>query len=157
MFNTIVLGLDGSEESKRAFPSARELASRSGGRIIAVHVRELLVGRAGGQTLHVNEDEIEAGVRATVEEFGRAGADIQLMVVPVVAGGPAHVLAGVAREENADVIVVGTRGNGQLMGLLLGSVTHRLLHIAPCAVLAVPGTSVEEHGLQVGETAAAVR
>jgi nucleotide-binding universal stress UspA family protein len=53
-------------------------------------------------------------------------------------GEAAHVVAEAAREEGADVIVVGTRGRGPLAGLLLGSVTQRLLHLAPCPVLAVP-------------------
>lgn len=48
-----------------------------------------------------------------------------------------------AKSESADVIVVGTRGHTALVGLLLGSVTQRLLLIAPCPVLAVPGA---EHG-----------
>ena len=41
----------------------------------------------------------------------------------------------------ADVIVAGTRGLGTPVGLLVGSVTHRLLHIAHCPVLAVPPKS----------------
>ena len=48
MFKTVVLGLDGSPEAKQALPFALELAEPETGRIIAVHVRELLVGRAGG-------------------------------------------------------------------------------------------------------------
>ena len=43
-----------------------------------------------------------------------------------------------ARELSADVIVVGTRGHGRRSGMLLGSVTQRLLHVAPCPVVAVP-------------------
>jgi nucleotide-binding universal stress UspA family protein len=53
-------------------------------------------------------------------------------------GGAAHAIAEAAKAREADLIVVGTRGHTPLGGLLLGSVTQRLLHIAPCPVLAVP-------------------
>ena len=59
MFNTILLALDGSEASQRAIPLAEDLAKQGGGRIIVGHVREIMVGRGGGQTLSVNEDELE--------------------------------------------------------------------------------------------------
>jgi nucleotide-binding universal stress UspA family protein len=55
-------------------------------------------------------------------------------------GGAAHVIAEIAKEERADLIVVGTRGHGPLPGLLLGSVAHRLVQIAHCPVLVVPTT-----------------
>ena len=48
------------------------------------------------------------------------------------------MLADHARAGDADVIVVGTRGRTTLAGLLLGSVTQRLMHVSPCPVLAVP-------------------
>ena len=51
---------------------------------------------------------------------------------------PADLIADVAHESDADLIVVGTRGHGRVAGMLLGSVTQRLLHVAPCPVLAVP-------------------
>lgn len=137
MSKTVVLGLDGSQDSVRAIPYAVEQAG-DGGKIVVVHVRELLVGRAGGMPLVVNEDEIEAGVRRQIEDLKSAGVATELKVISAVAGGPAHVIADVAREEDADVIVIGTRGHRQIASLIIGSVTHKLLHMTPCPVLAVP-------------------
>ena len=56
-------------------------------------------------------------------------------------GGAAAAIAEIADKEGADVIVAGTRGYGALAGLLVGSVTHQLLHIAHCPLLVVPSTS----------------
>jgi nucleotide-binding universal stress UspA family protein len=156
MFKTIILGLDGSPEAQRALPYAIEFAERDGGRIVAVHVRELLIGRAGGQPLVANEDEVVAEVREQIAEAKGRGVDIGLQVVTSTAGGPAHILAAAARKERADVIVVGTRGHGTVAGLLLGSVTHRLLHISPCPVFAVPATATEAVDTAADEAAAAV-
>lgn len=49
-----------------------------------------------------------------------------------------RLIAGVAAENYAQLIVVGTRGQGRLVGALLGSVAQGLLHSAPCPVLIVP-------------------
>jgi nucleotide-binding universal stress UspA family protein len=137
MSKIVVMGLDGSQDSMRAIPYAVEQAG-DGGKIVVVHVRELLVGRAGGMPLVANEDEIEAGVRRRVDDLKSGGVATELKVISAVAGGPAHVIADVAREQNADVIVVGTRGHRQIASLIIGSVTHKLLHMTPCPVLAVP-------------------
>jgi nucleotide-binding universal stress UspA family protein len=137
MSKIVVLGLDGSQDSMRAIPYAVEQAG-DGGKIVVVHVRELLVGRAGGMPLVANEDEIEADVRRQVDDLKSTGVASELKVISAVAGGPAHVIADVAREQNADVIVVGTRGHRQIASLIIGSVTHKLLHMTPCPVLAVP-------------------
>lgn len=137
MSKTVVLGLDGSQDSVRAIPFATEQAGADG-RIVVVHVRELLIGRAGGLPLVVNEDEVEADIRRRVEDINAAGVRAELEVISAVAGGPAHIIADVARKEDADVIVVGTRGHRQIPSLIIGGVTHRLLHMTPCPVLAVP-------------------
>ncbi len=154
MFRTVVLALDGSPESLAAIPYARELVGE-GGTIKAVHVRELLMGRAGGQTLNANEDEVLGSVRRTVDELVKAGVDITLDVATAPAGGPAQVLAESARQVKADAIVMGTRGRGQVAGLLLGSVTQRLLHLAHCPVLAVPPGAAYAAGGRTTTSAAA--
>ena len=68
-----------------------------------------------------------------------------LRIATGAAPGAAHMIADIARELGADVIVVGTRGHTAIGGLLLGSVTQRLLHIATCPVLAIPAKVAVAH------------
>ena len=135
MPKTVVLGLDGSDESVRAIPWATDVAG-DGGRVVVVHVQEMVLSTGSGHAMtgRMGADEIEADVRRRAKEMNAA----EVKVIAAAAGTPAHVLADVAAEQGADLIVVGTRGRHHVTGLLLGGVTNRLLHIAPCAVLAVP-------------------
>lgn len=52
-------------------------------------------------------------------------------------GDPAQEIIAAAREKRADLIVMGSRGRGQLEGLILGSVSERVLHSAQMPVLIV--------------------
>jgi nucleotide-binding universal stress UspA family protein len=141
MFNTILLALDGSEAAERAIPLAEDLARHDGGRIIVGHVRELLAGRGGTQTLNANEDDLESSIRAHATRLAESGIETSVEIATSVMGGPAHALAEMATREHADVIVAGTRGHAPVAGLLLGSVTQRLLHVAPCPVLVMPAVA----------------
>jgi nucleotide-binding universal stress UspA family protein len=82
-----------------------------------------------------NEGEIER----QAEELAADGINVSSKIVagPSAIGAP-HMIADVARDVGADLIIVGTRGHTPLSGLMLGGVTQRLLHIASCPVLAVP-------------------
>ena len=53
-------------------------------------------------------------------------------------GGAAGVLVDLARDERADLLVVGSRGHGGFEGLLLGSVSATLAHHTPCPLAIVP-------------------
>jgi nucleotide-binding universal stress UspA family protein len=136
VFKTVVWATDGSETSQRALPYARALAN--GGRLVVVHVCELLVGRLGGQPAYSDDDDTERAIREQVEGLREEGVDVSLQLVTTLDTNAAPALAKAASQANADVIVVGTRGNAPLAGLVLGSVTQRLLHLAPCPVFAVP-------------------
>jgi len=136
----IIWATDGSSGAEQAIPFAKGLAQAHGARLIVVHVNEIALGRAAGPVIF-NEDEVQAAIRKQVEHLKQEGLDATLHLADVAAGGVAHVIAEIADKERADLIVVGTRGYGSLVGLLLGSVTHRLLHIVHCPVLVVPPTS----------------
>jgi nucleotide-binding universal stress UspA family protein len=139
MFKTIIWATDGSTAAGAALPYAKALLE-PGGELVAVHANEVFIGRAGGYPVLADETELEDTIRHQVDELRIDGIDAIFKLVSGMYGDPAHTIADLAREVGADAIVVGTRGRSTIAGLLVGSVTHRLLHIAPCPVLAVPQT-----------------
>ncbi len=138
MFRTIVWATDGSEAADRALPFAKALAKESGARLVAVHVAEFVGGRFGGFATYSDDEELEAKIIGQVHEARDEGLDATFTILKAEPVGAAHLIVEAARECEADLIVVGTRGRGALAGLLVGSVTQRLLHLAPCPVVAVP-------------------
>lgn len=137
MFETVVLALDGSESSDKAFECARSLAKMHSSNVQVVHVVEIVLGRGGGR-LPLNESDVQAKVEGQVKELTDAGIKAQLIVHTVPAGGPAHAIAENAGEAKADLIITGTRGHTALAGMVLGSVPQRLLHLTRCPLLVVP-------------------
>jgi nucleotide-binding universal stress UspA family protein len=138
MFETVIWATDGSPMADRALPAAKELASHAGSKLVVLHVRELLVGRAGGYPVYADEDETVERIKKQAEELRDQGFTITLKLVTALDPNPAHALAESITDLGGDIVVVGTRGRGPVAGLFLGSVTQRLLHVAPCPVLAVP-------------------
>ena len=151
MFHTIVWATDGSETADRALPYVKALARIDGAAVIVVHSREMFVGRASGFPVLADERELVEKIRGQVDAMCEEGLDARFRLVSGNAPGAARMIAKVAREAHADLLVVGTRGLGPISGALLGSVTQRLLHSAPCPVLAVPcvpeAVAEPDHGL----------
>lgn len=140
MITRILCATDGSEHADRALRYSTELARQEDGELHVVHVIERLRGgRMSGQNVFLNEAEIDNKIKAqTAELANEHGVRATLHIAK---GPPSHVaehLAEIADEIDADLIVVGTRGHSSLGGLLLGSVTQRLLHAAHRPVLALP-------------------
>ena len=77
--------------------------------------------------MYADEDEVQAKIRRQADELRSEGLDVTLWMQTVGAPGAAQMIADAARDFRADVIVVGTRGHTAIGGLLLGSVTQRLL------------------------------
>ena len=137
MFKKIVWATDGSENADRALSIAKTLARENGASLVVVHIVQRYATKTG-LAKYGDEDQVEAKLKQIVQELSGEGLDASLKIVNHVGPQPAHEIADLAREVGADLIAVGTRGHSALLELLLGSVTQRLLHVAPCPVLAVP-------------------
>ena len=95
-------------------------------------------GRKGGGPITAPEDEVKGEVRKQAEQLSSEGIETTVEMRTIVLGGQGGPISEIAREAGADLIVVGTRGHSAAAGVLLGSVTQRLLRRAPCPVLVVP-------------------
>ena len=139
MFKSIVWANDGSEPAERALPLVKELARAGGATVTLVHVVERIEGGgAVGLPRRADESEVQAHLHDLVGQLEQDGISASLEIKGDVGTRPAHEVVAIARRTNADLIVVGSRGHGAIGELLLGSVTYRLLHMAPCPVLVVP-------------------
>jgi nucleotide-binding universal stress UspA family protein len=140
MFKKLVWATDGSDSADTALAVAKMLATDSGGEIVAIHCQEMtLPGKGGGSySVAANEEDLKSKIERQVSELSGAGITATFETTRAKVGGAAHAIAGAALAHESDAIVVGTRGHTPLAGLLVGSVTHRLLHIAPCPVIVVP-------------------
>jgi nucleotide-binding universal stress UspA family protein len=140
MFTNIVCAVDGSEQAVLALDCAGQMAQRDGAELHVAHVVEKLVtGRVAGQNVHVDEDQIDAKIEQQMNALAaQYGIKPTLHMTAGTSGNAARQIAEIAGEVGADLIVIGTRGHSAVAGVLLGSVTQRLLHIAHCPVLAVP-------------------
>jgi nucleotide-binding universal stress UspA family protein len=136
----IVVGIDGSEQSKEALRWALEEARLRSAEIVAVHAWEPPLTMAGPgpapgfELVTVLPQVREAGeqlVRGVVEDV--AGGS-EVTVEPVaVEGPPVPTLVDAAKD--AELLVVGSRGHGSFAALLVGSVSQALAHHAPCPLV----------------------
>jgi len=138
MFEKIIWSTDGSELADTALPAVEELARKFGSKIVAVHAaQEFRGGRSAGVPMLADEDELLLKIRRQVDALELHGFNVQL-IARRSDHDSAHVIAALADETHADLIVLATHGRGAVGTALFGSVAKELLHLAPCAVLAVP-------------------
>lgn len=146
MFARIVAAVDTDpERSTLVANAAAQLATAFTSDVLVVHVRELerpasLVGagRPGATqpSLHVeSEDEATRLVNGVVERLRGAGVTVDGLVHSGE-GSTARELLEIARTHGATLIITGDRGS-RVTDLLLGSVAHKIVHLAACPVLLV--------------------
>jgi len=120
MYERILVAVDHSEVSGRALEAARGLASLSHGEVWVLHLREReAMGRTGLLTSTESSDEATTAVTDAVNQLTQAGIKAHAVVRDTLFGYAAREIVSDAAELAADVIVMGTRGRGDLAGLVL--------------------------------------
>jgi nucleotide-binding universal stress UspA family protein len=135
----VVVGVDGSESSVAALRWAGGYASRTGARVRAVHVWEYpVIGDFTGMVVLPEKDTLVEGARAVLDnalERAQLPKDVAVESV-TLEGPPARTLLDAAAD--ASLLVVGARGRGGFLGLLLGSVATQTVQHARMPVVVVP-------------------
>jgi nucleotide-binding universal stress UspA family protein len=132
----VILGYDGSDGSEKALAAAIELAQGLQRKLVIAYAYE--VSAFGGEVQDLAKALRENGEGITERAAATAkGAGLDPETV-VISGDRAESLATLAADRGAGMVVIGSRGEGALKGLVLGSVAHKLLHLSPAPVLVVP-------------------
>jgi len=146
MFKTILVPVDGSEASQRALEKAVELQKNLKSELIILTVyrhQSLLEGSLS--MLKVDDpqniiDEVQLEHAKKVAETAKALAIEKGSADPhafVKRGPPARTIVAFGEEHDAELIVLGARGTGDIERFLLGSVSHKVTGLADCAVMVV--------------------
>jgi nucleotide-binding universal stress UspA family protein len=144
---TIVAGVDLSIPSDQALERAAGLALQAGAPLILVHAQaDDAPLEHADQAMLEQLGEVSAAMRAEaaqqlskhVQRLAARGVNVELVNRT---GSPGEVVAEVAKERAADLIVIGTHGHTGLQRFLLGSVATSVLRHAPCDVLVCRGMS----------------
>lgn len=143
MLKRIVVGTDGSAPADKAVDWAAELARISNAEVLLVHVFETDPAALPGGYVVLPQEELDRMREATgsrlAREWSKALQRSGTRWRPILLeGSPAGGLLDLADREDADLIVVGSRGRGGFAQLLLGSVGHHLTQHASIPVVIVP-------------------
>lgn len=137
MDRTVVVGVDGSEGAQRALRFAIDEAAAHDWRVMLVHGVDVGLSAAdpygGGAVLEQLQQSGRAALDAAAAEVVKAGLEAS---TKLEVGSPAYALIDAAK--GAAMLVVGSRGHGGFMGLLLGSVSSACVHHAHCPIVVVP-------------------
>ena len=139
--SAIVVGVDGSEGSARALRFALDEARLRDAKVRAVSVWSIPIAAYSGgfapvvPDVEAFEQAAHARLDETLTKVQDAAQGIEVEGV-CLEGQPADVL--VEQAQDADLLVIGSRGLGGFRGLLLGSVGQQCAHHAPCPVVIVP-------------------
>lgn len=148
LYQKILLPLDGSEFSAEALPHAEEMARSSGAKLIlfqvVVDTPDYVVAQVEGVGLTtVTHDDSKQNQAVDTAQSYLDDLVVSLRhrqidaVADIGEGDPATAIVEYAQREAVDLIVMSTHGRTGLARWTYGSVAHKVLQAAPCAVLVV--------------------
>ncbi|OHZ00119.1 universal stress protein [Salinicola sp. MIT1003] len=148
MFSSLLVPIDGSEDSHAALKIACQLAAPVQGKIHVLNVRdpypdlhqgEMLTVAAAIKAVSVElaEKEGEAIIAEALREITSMPGYENEFDTLVKQGSPAEVIIEEAKRLEVDAIIMGSRGLSDIKGLLVGSVSHKVTHVAHCMVISI--------------------
>jgi nucleotide-binding universal stress UspA family protein len=138
VYKKILIAYDGSAHSQRALDCAQDLAQRYAAQLILVHAFHPIPKEWGSPLLEEAEAHaIREGKKIIQEAQSKLGGTSLQVVTEVLEGPPAGAILRVAETRECDLIVMGSRGLGELTAVLLGSVSERVVHHSTIPVLIV--------------------
>jgi nucleotide-binding universal stress UspA family protein len=134
----ILVAVDGSDHANKVLETGIEYSKRLSAKLIIVHCHKKFPTILGEPYLNdaiaSTLKEAETLVEPFIQSLKDAQVDFEERLLEEPAG---TMISDVARIEECELIIMGSRGLTNLKGLLLGSVTNRVLHTSPCSVLVV--------------------
>jgi nucleotide-binding universal stress UspA family protein len=138
VYERLLVAVDHSKATERVLGAARDLALLSKGEVWILHLREReVLPRAGLVPPTEPADEAQTEVDAMVEELTAAGIKAHGVVRNTIYGYAAREIVEDAKNLDAGVIIMGSRGRTDLAGLVLGSTAHKVIHLTDRPVLVV--------------------
>jgi len=139
LYEKILIAADGSEKNMAAVSEAIRIARACGAEVVAVYVQDLSALESlppGEMMLKDTWGVIQNEAESTISRIRSMAGGVALTTA-VLEGKPASEIVRYAKENQIDLIVIGTQGKRGLERLLLGSVAESVIRSAPCKVLIV--------------------
>lgn len=137
MFNNILLAFDGSAHAQKAARLAADLARQYQAALCVVHTYDPVPDYLGEPYLQEAISRRTEAADRVMEQAQALLGELPKVETEVLEGPAAEAILRVAQVRQVDLIVMGTRGLGQLSGLLLGSQSQKVVTHAQCPVLLV--------------------
>ena len=140
MFTKILVPVDGSDNSYRALETALVLSEKLGSNISVVNVMEQVPithiesEKLLSELLEAYKKENQEILSKCSEIARQKGITIKSVLLQ---GNPAPVILDFIRKENFDLVIMGSRGMGKFKELIIGSVSSKIVHHSPCAIMII--------------------